>query len=91
MLHTKRMLCQKEIEAFDACSYDNQWKSPDFDRSKWLNPLGAYNQSRDNKLINNPFERKLCTIRHIMTPIDVYREQRVFITTLARYSREHQE
>ena len=67
---------KKELEAFDACSYDNQWKSPDFDRSKWLNPLGAYNQSRDYRLINNPFERGLCTIRHIMSPIDVYRDQK---------------
>lgn len=91
MLHTKRMLCQKEIEAFDACSYDNQWKSPDFDRSKWLNPLGAYNQSRDNKLINNPFERKLCTIRHIMTPIDVYRDQKSIYYDFGKAFKERQE
>lgn len=59
-------------EVFDNSNYDSNWKSCDYNRFSWLNPLGAYQGTKTCAIALAPFDKKRVYLYHILKPIDSY-------------------
>lgn len=63
-----------DIEAFDSRHYDNRWKSSDYNREEWSNPLGVCQQGQMYDVTRNDFYQSLPYIHHVFTPIGSHRD-----------------
>lgn len=62
-------------ESFNSLNYDNNWKSPEYDKRKWLYPLGAYAHTKASAVSVNNYpttHRRLC---QVLTPTYSYEDE----------------
>lgn len=64
-----------EKETFDSRNYDNLWKSTDYNREEWANPLGSFQNKLLNDVVKNEFYQKCPSIQLIATPSALFKDK----------------
>lgn len=73
-LALQKSYIKRNKECFNASTYSHEWKASDYDRKKWLHPLGAYGNTSPDTIVGNTYNNYNDKLYRVLKPINSYKD-----------------